>query len=587
MKPHWDIRQGDVLDRLRDMPDESVHCCITSPPYWGLRDYGLPNQLWGGDPSCDHQWGEQIVRHEHGTPGPNAQAGNTLRDTKPKKTQRGSYCGECGAWRGCLGLEPSVELYLEHLVEVFREVWRVLRRDGTVWLNLGDAYSGSGGAHTLDHANPGISKSAQRGGVATYRIDGGRGVPKLSNGLKPKDLIGLPWRVAFALQADGWWLRSTVIWAKPNPMPESVTDRPTLAHEYLFLLTKSGTSQYWTHRDHRGSRARPLADYRWLDQSNDVEYDAEPADWSAEVIICPGCQGAGWHEVQQGQISMFDGIPAMRLPCSRCNPGGEEDSDGTIDRWRRVNLWTAHDYFYDADAISEQGTDESAARYLRNSSYNDDKPYAMKQGHTGRKHAGTGHGSDGAGLKGHSGNTREDGSPIGTPGQRNKRTVWSIPTQPYKGSHFATFPEKLVEPCILAGTSEQGVCAECGAPWERVVSGTAATVNIRVRDASKGVLEHKSGFGGRASATAAEIGGYGEERLGDRVTVGWQPTCDHDTNSMPATVLDPFCGSGTTGVVALRHGRSFIGIELNPEYVELARKRIIADVPLLNGATSR
>ena len=426
MKPHWDIRQGDVLDRLRDMPDESVHCCITSPPYWGLRDYGLPNQLWGGDPSCDHQWGEQIVRHEHGTPGPNAQAGNTLRDTKPKKTQRGSYCGECGAWRGCLGLEPSVELYLEHLVEVFREVWRVLRSDGTVWLNLGDAYSGSGGAHTLDHANPGISNSAQRGGVATYRIDGGRGVPKLSNGLKPKDLIGLPWRVAFALQADGWWLRSTVIWAKPNPMPESVTDRPTLAHEYLFLLTKSGRSQYWTHRDQSGTRVRPLADYRWLDQSNDVEYDAEPADWSDEVITCPGCQGTGWHEVQQGQISMFDGIPAMRLPCSRCNPGGEEDSDGTIDRWRRVNLWTAHDYFYDPDAVRQPVA----------SGPSDLRKMAEANDRIGGKHKNLDAPLSKASSTTNIGRKRAVGDPSG----RNIQTVWSIATQPYKGSPLRYLP---------------------------------------------------------------------------------------------------------------------------------------------------
>ena len=441
----------------------------------------------------------------------------------------------------------------------------MLRSDGTVWLNLGDAYSGSGGAHTLDHANPGISNSAQRGGVATYRIDGGRGVPKLSNGLKPKDLIGLPWRVAFALQADGWWLRSTVIWAKPNPMPESVTDRPTLAHEYLFLLTKSGRSQYWTHRDQSGTRVRPLADYRWLDQSNDVEYDAEPADWSDEVITCPGCQGTGWHEVQQGQISMFDGIPAMRLPCSRCNPGGEEDSDGTIDRWRRVNLWTAHDYFYDPDAVRQPVA----------SGPSDLRKMAEANDRIGGKHKNLDAPLSKASSTTNIGRKRAVGDPSG----RNIQTVWSIATQPYKGAHFATFPEKLVEPCILAGTSEQGVCAECGAPWERLVE-KSANGRVRLRHGS-GLGDHyKDDFGIRQPTTTFQEGVVS-------TTTGWQPTCDHDTNPMPATVLDPFCGSGTTGVVALRHGRSFIGIELNPEYVELARKRIIADVPLLNGATSR
>ena len=566
MKPYWDIRQGDVLDRLRDMPDESVHCCITSPPYWGLRDYGLPASVWDGTPTCEHEWGEGIKgRTQSGS-----LEGSTLEGTSAGSERtpswESSFCANCNAWIGALGLEPDIDLYVAHIVKVFREVRRALRKDGSLWLNLGDGYAGSpkGNLNGQDKSGLTSTKTQEYSPIGAH---------KRGNGLKPKDLVGLPWRVAFALQADGWWLRSPVIWHKLNPMPESATDRPTLAHEYLFLLTKSGTSQYWTHRDQSGTRVRPLADYRWLDQSNDLEYDAEPLDWSDEVMACPGCQGAGWHEVRQGQISMFDGIPAMRFPCSRCNPGGEEDSDGTVDRWKRVNLWTAHDYFYDPDAVRQPAA----------SGPSDLRKMAEAKDRIGGKHK---HLDD---LLSKASSTTNIGRKraVGDPSGRNIQTVWSIATQPYKGRHFATFPEKLVEPCILAGTGGQGVCGECGAPWEREVSGTAATMNIRVRDASKGVLEHKSGFGGRASATAAEIGGYGEERLGDRVTIGWQPTCDHDTNPMPATVMDPFCGSGTTGVVALRHGRSFVGIELNSEYVELARERIIADAPLLTGGTSR
>ena len=155
------------------------------------------------------------------------------------------------------------------------------------------------------------------------------------------------------------------------------------------------------------------------------------------------------------------------------------------------------------------------------------------------------------------------------PAGRNARTVWSIATQGFPGAHFATFPEKLVEPCILAGTSERGVCGVTGDPWERVV-------------------EIKSGYeGGRRHDDAAKLGltqgtGWKNKATTQRKSTGWQPTCDHDSEPVPAVVLDPFCGSGTTGVVALRHGRSFIGIELNPEYIELARKRIIDDAPLLN-----
>lgn len=169
-----EILCGDVLDGLRSLPDACVQCVVTSPPYLGLRDYGVEGQI---------------------------------------------------------GLEPTLEAHIEKLVEVFREVWRVLRDDGTLWLNLGDSYNGSGEAGG-DYAPGGL-----KAGQPKYP---GRRI----SALKPKDLVGIPWRVAFALQADGWYLRSDVIWSKPNPMPESVTDRPTKSHEYVFLLTKSSRYFY-------------------------------------------------------------------------------------------------------------------------------------------------------------------------------------------------------------------------------------------------------------------------------------------------------------------------------------------------------
>jgi len=174
------ILQGDAIDQLHTLPEQSVQCCVTSPPYWGLRDYGTEGQI---------------------------------------------------------GLEKTPEEYTQKMVEVFREVKRVLRDDGTLWLNLGDSYSGSGVNDGT--VNPGISKSSERCDVSTVS----RPNTKIS-GLKPKDLVGIPWRVAFALQADGWYLRSDIIWSKPNPMPESVTDRPTKAHEYMFLLSKKAKYYY-------------------------------------------------------------------------------------------------------------------------------------------------------------------------------------------------------------------------------------------------------------------------------------------------------------------------------------------------------
>ena len=224
---------GDALTELRKLPDGSVNCCVTSPPYWGLRDYGTAK--WeGGNSDCAHLVGGQV------------------QDTKwPGAITSGqrpgvdaSICRKCGARRidSQLGLEKTPEQYVARMVEVFREVRRVLRSDGTLWLNLGDSYAANGarrnnngeGASTMGW--PGQRKETLNKAAKMV-------LPAVHSGLKPKDLVGIPWRVAFALQADGWWLRQDIIWAKPNPMPESVRDRCTKAHEYIFMLTKS--ARYW------------------------------------------------------------------------------------------------------------------------------------------------------------------------------------------------------------------------------------------------------------------------------------------------------------------------------------------------------
>ena len=264
------------------------------------------------------------------------------------------------------------------------------------------------------------------------------------------------------------------MWHKPNPMPESVTDRPTRAHEYVFLLTKS--ARYY--------------------------YDAD----------------------------------AIREPAK-----------DPLDDIRRMR--------------QQHDANKSAATPERNGL----RARTDKQRSHGRRHAGFNDRWNGM--------STEEQQAMGA----NKRTVWSIATQPYSGAHFATFPEKLVEPCILAGTSERGVCAECGAPWERVTERTDAPHD------GKTETQYETGSAAnRLALTRQAARERGEEYVQRVTTTGWRPTCDHDAEPVPSVVLDPFCGSGTTGVVALRHGRSFIGIELNPEYIELARKRIIDDAPLLN-----
>ena len=306
------IYQGDCLDILPILEPKSVQCCVTSPPYFGLRDYGCAGQI---------------------------------------------------------GLEPTPDAYVEKLVAVFREVRRVLKDDGTLWLNLGDSYNGSGGAGG-DYNDGGLKE-----GQPKYP---GRNI----HALKPKDLIGIPWRVAFALQDDGWYLRQDIIWAKPNPMPESVTDRCTKSHEYIFLLTKS--ARYY--------------------------YDNEAI--------------------------------------------GSDIQDDTIKRYERG--WNGN---------GERGFPNGPQNHIKN---------FMDPNNEKRQWA-------------------------------NKKSVWTVTTQPYKEAHFATFPEEIPRTCILAGSKK-----------------------------------------------------------GD-------------------TILDPFSGAGTTGVVAEKLNRKYIGIELNPQYTKMAEDRIYNVQPLFAG----
>lgn len=244
------ILQGDCRDVLRSLPAESVHMVVTSPPYWGLRDYGLPSSIWGGDTAHEHEWADRRWYVNGG--GSTGVAGgafsepgleNALR-IKEGRWREAATC-PCGAWRGSLGLEPTPEMYVAHLVEVFSEVRRVLRSDGTAWLNLGGTYYGSGGAGG-DYNEGGLREGQPRWKQGDKQIDREQqpAPADVAGRWKPKDYVPIPWLVALALQADGWWLRSEIIWAKKAPMPESVTDRPTRSHEQVFLLAKSTTYFY-------------------------------------------------------------------------------------------------------------------------------------------------------------------------------------------------------------------------------------------------------------------------------------------------------------------------------------------------------
>lgn len=371
---NFQILNGDALAMLKTMPSESVQCVVTSPPYWGLRDYGVAGQI---------------------------------------------------------GLERTLAEWLKQMTAVFAEVRRVLRSNGTCWVNMGDCYAHAGicgGGSPVDSRKLEYGRRGSDGDKSHGRksAQAAQRAGKIPDGLKQKDLVGQPWRLAFALQDSGWYLRADIIWHKPNPMPESVRDRPTKSHEYLFLLSKS--ERYFYDRD---ATREP------------VTGNAHKRGKGVNAKV------AGWQD-GPGSHSAKDFARAAQ---------GLKDSTkfGRGAGWRNNGVGFGHGF----DAVPKP-------RVKQNPSFS----AAVKD----------------------------------LVEKRNRRSVWTIATQAFKGAHFATFPEKLVLPCLLAGT-----------------------------------------------------------RAGD-------------------TVLDPFAGAATVGLVALKLGRRFVGIELNPAYVKMANDRIRSQLGLLVGA---
>ncbi len=445
---------------MSELPDESIHCCVTSPPYWGLRKYaGNQYLIWDG-------------------------------------------------WRGQLGAEPTIDLYIQHIVTIFQEVKRVLRSDGVCFLNIGDSMASGKGTC----GNPGGGRNSYAGiqkkkDDSVYPLDRGNVSVLKAQGLKPLDKCLIPFKLAVALQEDGWYVRQDIIWSKNNPMPESVSGPRWVKHR---IKVKDSL------RDPNKGNSGVL--------QGDSRHNPESASQYQDCHGCPVC------------------LPNDGLVLKRGS-------------WRTTRsheyifmLTKTDDYYCDGEAVREKSVCIGS--------------FGSPQQDTRFNH---GVGSSNSGINEAKRRAKENGGFE----CRNLHSVWSFPTQSYKGKHYATFPEKLPELCIKAGTPEYGVCAECGKPWARIIKTSGGSIG-------KGSwVDHDlDEIAGVSRSTGAPHGGSVKDW--QITTLGWKPMCKCKTDKppVPATVLDNYAGAGTTLYVASKLGRRSVGFEVSEEYCKLTVERL-------------
>lgn len=579
------IYVGDVLDSLRAMPADSVHCCVTSPPYWALRDYGVEGQI---------------------------------------------------------GLEPTIGEYVAKMVEVFREVRRVLHPSGVCWVNLGDTYAGSGrGGNPIGspHQKQSTNAGSIIGETARVAANTRHAGQERCGEITAKNLCGIPWRVYLAMQDDGWYWRDSIAWHKPSPMPESVQDRCTKAWEPIGMFAKSAKYFYdavaiaedakygdrgssFTNGktfEYQGRRSVGRGEFngktnaltgreafRAITQTRNRRnvWTIAPEPFTFEKTYhrerveagafsdgmthiassdCP-CHGSLHHRESTLFCDEHAAVLSSRIPRSNDHLGQERSDDSSPTAKILSPLIPPHSSDYSLRPCFASATSHSTENHKKvhdlatTSAYtpSSETTFHTERTQVQRELFGLSPDSD------ESNTSLVDSAASPSPGTKygNDDTHIAFGTSidslrehgctcvfyrtiAKESTHFATFPSELPRLCIMAGSSEHGCCPACLSPYRRVTDKQKRT-RQRPNDYTK-----RTGADGTGNSCANSVAGVAV------TTLGWEPACQcNGGEPIPCTVLDPFMGSGTTGAVAFALHRRFVGCELNPEYVALAKRRI-------------
>lgn len=498
-----DVNKIHLVNAIHILPlikPKSVNTCVSSPPYYALRDYGLEPTKW---PAMEY----------------------TLFGFKIKVK----------AMTCCLGLEPTPQDFIGHLVYIYWLVRETLTDDGTAWVNMGDSYSAHKKARTAEQA----ARKSNLKGSKEGQISCANQQSKLFKdiGIKPKDMLGIPWMLAFALREDGWYLRQDIIWHKRNCMPESATDRCTKNHEYIFLLSKN--RKYFFDNEAIKTVVKPSTTERM----------------KQDITNQLGSSRAGGGAKHNGNMKSTVGT-------YRHLPGN----------WSNSEYFSGDDSFFDDGRQPRPGVDTRGGNQGRGSIPAISKAQTFKRDKSHHTEP-----IPGQGAVQH----RPDRKDTEVTGFANKRSVWSIATQGFSEAHFATFPKKLIIDCIKAETSEHGHCKDCGKPYYRVtnntlIPGPKASFNSQVDQ--RDIDADKQDAGSNRIKDGHKPGWINTSE-----TTNWLKSCKCKTDERkPGVVLDMFSGSGTTFIVAKELGRDAIACEQSAKYLAISDRRRRKELGIFN-----